>query len=334
MTTIREVAEKAGVSSATVSHVINKTRFVSVVVQERVRKSMDELGYHPNALARSLRRGETKTIGLILPDSANPFFAEIGRAIENAAFESEYSVVLCNTENDQNKERLYTEVLEDKQVDGMIFVAAGDQTDSLHRLIQGKLPVVLVDRDLPSLEVDTVLSDNFLGGRLATQHLIDLNHQRIGCITGPSNLNPSAKRVAGYRAALMDAGIPLDETLIIRGDFHPESGRLAALELLGLSNRPTAIFVCNDMMAVGALRAAMESGLRVPEDLSLIGYDDIELACYTTPPLTTIQQYKMEVGRVAVEILVNRINKKQLNPQRLTLPVSLVVRGSCQEQIK
>jgi len=214
---------------------------------------MDKLNYRPNTLARSLRRGETHTIGLILPDSSNPYFAEIGHAIETAAFERGYSIILCNTENDQNKERLYTEVLENKQVDGVIFVAAGQQTDALRELIQNKMPVVLVDRDLPGVEVDTVFPDNLLGGRLATQYLIDSKHTRIGCIAGPSNLTPSSRRVAGYRAALTEANIPVGENLIIRGDFHPESGRLAASKLLELPNHPTAIFACNDLMAVGVL---------------------------------------------------------------------------------
>lgn len=331
MPTIVEVAEKARVSPSTVSHVVNNTRFVSESVRQRVQEAMHELGYRPNSLARSLRRGETQTMGLILPDSANPYFAEIGHAIEAAAFEREFSIVLCNTENDQNKERLYTEVLENKQVDGIIFVAAGHQTDALRELIQNKMPVVLVDRDLPGVEVNTVLSDNLLGGRLATQHLIDLKHTRIGCVTGPSNITPSSKRVAGYRAALTGADIPVNENLIVRGDFHPESGRRAATHLLELPDHPTAIFACNDLMAVGVLRAAMELGYRVPEELAVVGYDDIELASYTTPPLTTIQQPKAEIGRATVEILVNRIRDKKSPHQHLSLPVSLVVRGSSQE---
>ena len=171
MPTIIEVAGKARVSPSTVSHVVNNTRFVSESLRQRVQEAMNELGYRPNTLARSLRRGVTQTIGLILPDSSNPHFAEIGHAIEAAAIEREYSIVLCNTENDQNKERLYTEVLENKQVDGVIFVAAGQQTDALRELIRNKMPVVLVDRDLPGVQVDTVFHDNLLGGRLATQYL-------------------------------------------------------------------------------------------------------------------------------------------------------------------
>lgn len=326
-----DVAKRAGVSQATVSIIINNSSTISIPdeTRKRVLDIVEEIGYHPNALARSLRSGETHTIGLILPDSSNPYFAEMGHVIESEAFERGYSIVLCNTENDQNKERLYTEVLERKQVDGMIFVAAGDQTGSLKALIQKKMLVILVDRDFPNLNVDAVISDNYLGGHLATQYLVQLKHKRIACITGPSNINSSAKRVTGYQAALTESGIKLDQNLIVRGDFHPESGRLAALNLLKLPNRPTAIFACNDLMAVGVLRAAAELGLRVPEDLAVIGYDDIELASYTNPPLTTIKQPKLEIGRTVMEILVNRIKNKQSTRFFSSLPVSLVVRGSC-----
>jgi len=326
--TIRQVAEKARVSPTTVSHVINNTRFVSKDVQRRVRAAMDELGYRPNALARSLRRGETHTLGLVLPDSANPFFAEVGRCIESAAFELGYSVILCNTEGDSAKEHLYLDVLSKKQVDGVIFVATGHQADALRVLLR-QMPVVVVDRDLPDVEVDAVLADNRRGGYLATQHLVDLGHRRIGCIAGPSNVTPSAQRVTGYREALFEANLPVDESLILRGDFHPESGWAAARNLLSRPDAPTALFACNDLMAIGVMRAAAETGRRVPADLAIVGFDDIELATYTIPPLTTIGQPKMEMGRAAVKLLVDRICDRARPLHRELLPTQLVVRGSC-----
>lgn len=328
MPTMRQVAERAGVSPTTVSHVINQTRFVSAATQQRVLVAMKELGYRPNILARSLRRGETHTLGLILPDSANPFFAEIGRKIEEAAFKENYSVILCNTEGDTAKELWYVDVLGKKQVDGIIFVGTGDQADSLLLLFDQEIPLVLVDRDLPEVEVDAVLTDNLLGGQQATSHLIDLGHRRIGCITGPSHLTPSAQRVTGYRHALEDAGLPVDEGLIKRGDFHPESGHTAALSLIALANAPTAIFVCNDLMAIGVLFAAAEVGRRVPEDLSVVGFDDIELASYTIPSLTTISQPKSQIGRTAVKLLIERIADKSRPVQRVLLSTSLIQRRS------
>jgi len=330
MITIREVAEKAGVSSTTVSHVINTTRFVSEETRQRVLSAMQELGYRPNYLARSLRRGETHTIGLILPDSSNPFFAEIAHSIEEVAFRQGYSLILCNTEGDLEKERRYVEVLSKKQVDGMIFVAAGEQTDSLQELLRLRTPLVIVDRDLSEhLDVDTVLTDNRQGGYQATRHLIDLGHQRIACITGPSNLTPSAERVSGYTGALAEAGLPVDEQLILRGDFHPRSGGEATLHLLGMQVPPTAIFTCNDLMAIGALSAANEAGYPVPARLAVVGFDDIELASHTTPPLSTIAQPRAEISQTAINLLLERINEHSQPTQRILLPGKLVIRASC-----
>ena len=219
MANIREVAQKAGVSITTVSHVVNQTRFVAPETEQRVRQSMQELNYRPNSLARSLRRGETKTIGLILPDSANPFFAESARLLEEAAYQKSYSLILCNSNGDLEKERLYSEVLFNKQVDGIIFMAAGDDTRSLQELIDHQLPVVIVDRVFDQMDLDTVITDNRASGYSAVNHLIEYGHRRIGIIRGPSNLTPSAQRVIGYHQALEKAGIPIDPTLEQNGGF-------------------------------------------------------------------------------------------------------------------
>ena len=333
MKTIREVAEKAGVSPTTVSHVINNTRYVSGNVRSRVIDAMRELNYRPNGLARSLRRGETLTLGLILPDSANPFFAEIGRAIESSAFACGYSVILCNTENDIKKERLYTEVLENKQVDGMIFVASGENREAISEIANNGLPVVVVDRDMGSLELDTVITDNYHGGLIATQHLLSLGHRIIALITGPSNITPSADRVTGYRAALQQSNLPVDENLIVRGNFHPPSGYEGALRLFQCIPRPTAVYACNDMMAIGVIRAASQLGLGIPEDVSIVGFDDIELTSYTTPPLTTISQPKQEIGQLAVSLVLERIQNPSLPPRRSVLSPRLVIRESTQRRL-
>ena len=329
MSTIREVADRAGVSTTTVSHVINNTRFVSEDVRRRVQAAMDELGYWPNALARSLRRGETHTIGLVLPDSANPFFAEVGHAVEAAAFAAGYSVLLCNTEGDCAKEQSYLDVLAEKHVDGVILIAAGDCLGSLPALSL-RLPVAVVDRDLPDIQLDAVLADNRQGGFLATQHLYALGHRRIACITGPSHLTPSAERVIGYREALAAAGLPVAEDLILRGDFHPESGRRGAHALFALPDPPTAIFACNDLLAIGVLRAAAETGRRIPDEMAVVGFDDIEIASYVFPQLTTISQPKLEMGRRAVLRLLERMTDKTRSPRRDVFAPTLVVRESSQ----
>jgi LacI family transcriptional regulator len=328
MTTIREVAESAGVSYATVSHVINNTRVVSQETRARVLEAMAALNYRPNALARSLRQGKTNTIGLVLPDSANPFFAEISRSVEDEAFKKGYSVFLCNTELDTQRELFYVDVLSKKQVDGIIFVAAGDQADSLDFLLHENMPVVMIDRDVPNVEVDAVLIDNQLGGFLATRHLLELGHQRIACIAGPSSITPSAERLIGYRRALEQAGIAYEESLIVRGDYHAQSGMQLTRSILAMDPRPTAIFALNDLMALGALRAAAEANYSVPEDLAVVGYDNLELAQFTNPPLTTIAQPKKEVGVQAINLLVDRMSHKNRAPSRLVLPPELIVRHS------
>ena len=331
MTTIREVAESAGVSYATVSHVINNTRLVSQETRERVLEAMNVLNYRPNALARSLRQGKTNTLGLVLPDSANPFFAEISRSIEDEAFKKGYSVFLCNTELDTQRELFYVDVLSKKQVDGIIFVAAGDQADSLDFLLRQNMPVVMIDRDVPNVEVDAVLTDHQLGGFLATQHLLELGHKCIACIAGPSSITPSAERITGYKKALEEAGLFHDENLLIRGDYHAQSGMEITHSILKMNPRPTAIFALNDLMALGALRAATEAGYSIPRDLAVVGYDDLEIAHFMNPPLTTIAQPKKEIGTQAVNLLVDRISHKGHPPTRLVLPPELIIRRSTKE---
>jgi len=329
MATIVEVAKRARVSTSTVSHVINRTRFVSDEARARVEAAIAALGYRPNSLARSLRVGQSHTLGLVLPDSANPFFAELGREIEQAAFEAGFSVFLCNTENDPEKERRYLNVLARKQVDGIVVVASDERADALRALARHGAPVLVMDRLRPGLALDSVLADHVGGARLATRHLARLGHRRIGFVGGPSHVSSSIQRLAGHREALEEAGLPFDEALAVSGDFHPESGRSAAQRLLDLSRPPTAILACNDLMAIGVLRAAAERGRVVPRDLAVVGYDDIELSAFTVPPLTTVAQPKREMGRRSVRLLAGRIRDERLPPQHQLLPVTLTVRESC-----
>lgn len=332
MPTIREVAQKAQVSYTTVSHVINNTRFVTEETRQRVLAAMAELSYRPNTLARALRRGETCTLGLILPDSANPFFAEVGRSIEEAAFEKGYNIILCNSEGNKDKELRYVKVLSEKQMDGIIFMATGDETSSLHSLLEQDIPIVVVDRELPEIEMDLVLTNNWEGGYLATQHLIDLGHRRIACIAGPSFLTPSAQRVTGYRQALLDSGLEYNENLVVQGDFHPQTGWQGAQQLLMLPEPPSAIFVCNDMMAIGVLSLAAAFGIRIPDELSVVGFDNIDLSAYTIPPLTTYAQPKTLLGQSAVSLLLERIQDRELPARRVVLTGKLVVRKSTGEK--
>jgi LacI family transcriptional regulator len=325
---MRDVAERAGVSVTSVSHVINGTRPVSDELRRRVLDAMGELGYRPNALARSLRRQKTHTIGMIVPDSANPFFAEVARGIEDTCFEQGYSVILGNSDGDLGKELLYTNVLAEKQVDGILFVAAGMSTEHIHTLQARRMPLVVVDRHIPGVDVDSVLTDNAHGGWLATHHLVELGHRRIGCITGPSDVTPSADRITGYRQALHEGGIAVDEALIVKGDFQYESGYRAAHQLLAIDDPPTAVFTCNDLMAVGAISAALELGRQVPTDLSVVGFDDVRLASFTNPPLTTVAQPKYEMGVMAATMLLERLQNRDMPPRQRLLDTSLLTRQS------
>lgn len=326
---MRDVAERAGVSVTSVSHVINQTRLVSDDLRERVLTAMNDLGYQPNALARSLRRKETYTIGVIITNSADPFFAEVTRGVEDACFEQGYNIILCNSDSDLDKELLYTNELIKKRVDGILFLAAGGKsTKHIRTMQEQKTPLVVVDRYIPDLAVDTVLIDNAHGGWLATHHLIELGHQRIGCITGPSDLSLSAERVTGYRCALQEAGLAVDETLIIKGNFQYETGYQAAQQFLTKPAPPTAIFACNDLMAIGAINAAIRQGCQVPQQLSVIGFDDIRMAAYTNPLLTTVAQPKYEMGSIATAMLLERIHTQEMAPRQRLLDTQLVVRES------
>jgi LacI family transcriptional regulator len=330
--TINDVARLAGVSTTTVSHIINGTRYVSDELKGRVEQAITVLDYHPNSMARGLRRGESKTIGLIVPDNSNPFFAEILRCIENIGYSNGYSVILCNSDSDIQKEITYTELLYAKQVDGIVFITTNNSCEHLQHLTDNGIPIVVVDRDVPLKGRDVLLVDNFQGGYDATQYLISLGHERIACITGPSRLTPSADRVHGYQQALQDAGVPQNPDWIVQGDFQFQGGESGIAQLLSLDPQPTAVFACNDLMALGVLRGLRLSGLSVPRDISLIGFDDISLASVISPALTTVAQPVQRISELAFELLINRIQKKELPvEQRIVLGTRLVIRESCRK---
>lgn len=329
MATIRDVAKRAGVSITTVSHIINESRFVSQTTAERVLRAMQELHYQPNALARSLRSKHSHTLGLVLPDASNPFFAEVARGLEDYAFDHGYNVLFGSSDGNLQRERDYLRVFLEKQVDGLIFVAAGESTENIRELQAEHLPLVVVDREFRQVTADYVIADNYRGGYLATEHLINLGRHVIACITGPSTVTPSADRVTGYRDALKAHGIRYCERLVRRGDFTAASGFRAMQSLLTHAEPPTAVFACNDLMALGVLCAATKAGLRVPDDVAVVGFDDIALACLSSPPLTTIQQPKAEMGRLASELLIARIEGRAPDaPQRCLLQTRLIVRES------
>jgi len=328
LTTIRDVAERAGVSTTTVSHVVNDTRRVEPSTAARVQAAIDELGYRPNALARSMRRGRTHTVGVVVPDIANPFFGDLARSLEDHMFEAGYSAIICNSDGDGLKEARYLDVLLSKKVDGLLLVAASQSSDGLARLVENGPPTIVVDRELDDLAVSQVMVANHDGGFLAGQHLLALGHRDIGVIAGPGGLGPSARRLEGFKAALREAGIELSGDRLVRGDFRAASGRAGTDSWLGRRDLPTAVFAENDLMAIGALSAAHAAGLDVPGDISVVGFDGIAFGADVTPPLTTVSQSIEDMATAAIELLFDRLRDRDAAPRLVELPVALAVRGT------
>jgi len=330
MATMNDVARVAEVSIATVSHVINGTRFVTPERVDRVHAAMRELDYTPDATARSLRVGRTQTLGLIIPDNSNPFFAELARSIEEASFEAGYTTIFGNSVERPDRERQYVRTLLAKRVDGLIIVPARTRDRVLTALLRkAKIPIVVVDRELALPGADVVVYDNVGGSSQAAQHLIDLGHTQIASIAGPPDLAPAAERLEGFLREFDEAGIQVPAESVVAADFHFEGGREATAKLLDGYRTFTALFAANDLLAAGALRELTAHGLSVPDDVSVIGFDDAPLAEMTSPALTTVRQPLQAMGDTAVSVLLAHMaGAPNAAPGRHVLPTSLVVRDS------
>lgn len=329
MPTIREVAQHARVSSATVSHVINHTRFVEPDTQARVRQSIETLGYRPNLLARSLRRRETRTIGLLVPDNANPFFAEFARVVEDAGFAQGYSVILCNSDRSETKEQAYIDLLLAKQVDGIIVISSTDRVDLLEHVLELGVPMVVVDGDTAELPASRVQVANEHGGYLAGRYLAERGHRRVGCIGGPSHANPSWLRVVGFLRAMGEVGVVLPPEAIVHGDFRYAGGETGMRTLLDRQLGLSAVFAANDLMAIGAMLALRRADLAIPGDVSVIGFDNIMQASTMIPALTTVEQPVNELGQAAVGLLFDQILKRATEPASIEVATRLIERESC-----
>jgi len=328
MPTIKDVARQVGVSTATVSHVINNTRFVSEGLKEKILQTIRDLNYQPNAIARSLVKRKTHTIGIIISDILNPFYTAIVRGIEDVTYKSGYNVVLCNTDEDPEKEMLYIQILMEKRIDGLVISTAfQDGGHPLLSQLKG-IPLVAVVRKINNLASDAVLGDNSGGVYKAIDHLIQLGHRRIGIISGPTGLSSGAERLAGYKKALEGHRIPIEEDRIKIGDFKRESGYSLTKELFKLSPLPTALFVANNQMTIGALQALTELKIRIPEDISFVGFDDMEWYSFLDPPLTTVEHSPYILGKTAGEVLLQRISHKRKNPKKVFIPSHLIIRKS------
>ncbi|MFC4767118.1 LacI family DNA-binding transcriptional regulator [Effusibacillus consociatus] len=324
--TIYDVAKAAGVSIATVSKVINNTGRISEETKKKVLDVMEELRYQPSVVASALTGKRTYTIGLLIPDLANPFFAEIARSVEDRGQELGFSVVMCSTDNDSKKEAKYISLLKQKSVDGIVL-AAGFQNDTvLKELVQEKFPLALIAREIPELAIDSVVLDDFLGGYQVTEHLLSLGHRRIAVLA--EKARSSKERIRGYRHALQNAGIEFDQSLILASEATVEKGYRNTVQLLDSSDPPTAIFATNDLLAIGVIQAGRERGIGVPDDLSVVGFDNTILAAIVDPPLTTVAQPIHEMGRQVMDILIQRIEDEKKMKQRVVLLPELVIRKS------
>lgn len=332
MATIKDVAKMAGVSTTTVSHVINKTRFVAKETEEAVLLAIKNLNYSPSAVARSLKVNTTKSIGMIVTTSEAPYFAEIIHSVEEHCYRQGYSLFLCNTLNDPEKVKNHLEMLAKKRVDGLLVICSEYQQDSLDILSSfSSIPMVVMDWG-PNANTDVIDDHSFTGGYLATKHLIDCGHREIGIISGELSKTTARTRYEGFLKAMTEANLSVNEDWVLEGAFEPEDGYESMNKILKQDKLPTAIFCCNDVMALGAISAIAEKGLRVPDDISVIGYDDIHASRFYAPPLTTIHQSKRRLGKQAVNLLLERIsNKEEKSEQqysRIDLQPELVIRKS------
>jgi LacI family repressor for deo operon, udp, cdd, tsx, nupC, and nupG len=322
--TVKEIASIAKVSVATVSRALQRPELVSEATRLRIHEVVKRLGYTPNALARNLRTARTRLVVALLPDITNPFFSEVIRGIEQVAHENGYSVLLGETQSSLVREQAYADMVAGRQADGIITMS--------HRVpaipIDGRLPVVNACEYVRDSNISSVYIDNVAAAGAAVDYLVTLGHRDIAFIAGPSSSPICVDREQGYRLALQRATIPADPALTAIGDFSIEAGERAIERLLSQGKSFSAVFCSNDEMAIGAMRALISHGLRVPEDISVVGFDDIRYARYTSPSLTTIAQPKNALGREAMTMLIELLNDPEVPPRKRVLSADLVVRGS------
>lgn len=327
MATIQDVARTAGISVATVSRVLNNSTAVSPETKETVMEAIKKLNYQPNLLGRNLRRMETKRVLVLLPNIANPFYPSIVKGIEDIGHWSGYNVMLCNTDSNKHREKQYLELLKSKLSDGVIFMEPELSNEELSTL-GSEFPVVQCSEYKEGIEVPYVSIDNKAAAYTAINHLIGLGHRRIGIISCENSFLSTRQREAGYKKALEDTGLMFDSSLISYGDYSFKSGLRAANQLISHKNRPTALFVISDIMAIGAMAGIKQSRLRVPEDIAVVGFDNIRYSTMCDPMLTTISQPKYDLGCAAMSLLLKKIKGNIKEPASILLEHELKIRGS------
>ncbi len=330
MATIREVARLAGVSPITVSRVINNTSYVSAETRLRVEAAIAELNYVPNKLAKSLRQKQTNTLALLVTDITNPFWTTVARGAEDVASEQGMNVILCNTDESENKQNTYLNLVLQKQVDGILLVPVNnDQCEAIQHIQGQDVAVVVMDRKVTNAEVDVVRCDSEGGAYQIIRHLLEKGHRQIAMLNGAANVFTAIERANGYRRGLTEAKLDAGAEQIYYGEFTLASGYEMTQQALKGNPRPTALFAANNFIAIGALRALHESGVRVPEDIAVVGFDDLPEEIVIEPFLTVSAQPAYEMGRQAMALLLKRIAEEDTDDiQEIVLPTELIVRAS------
>lgn len=331
--TIKDVANRAGVSKSTVSHVLNKTRAVEEATREKVLRAVEELGYRPSQVARSLISKRTKTAGLLISDVSNPFYPDVILGVEEIAFAEDYSIFLCNTNYDLERGLKLVQSLVDKSVDGILFMSSSMSLQMVQEAVENQIHAVVLDwEDYNLQELASTITINFESGiQQAVRHLVEGGHQRIAHISGPLSLWTAQVRKNVFLKALEQNGIDGQQAVIIEGDLRIEGGRKAFEQLYQLYPRPTAVITANDLMALGVLWAARNAGLELPRDLSVIGLDDIDLASKVSPSLSTIALPRREIGKMAMQMLLEMIRQgREDQKSRVIVDTTFVLRQSTQ----
>lgn len=331
MATIRDVARHAQVSTATVSATLNSSAYVSPDLKARVVAAVEALGYAPSGIAKSLKTGKTRLLALVVADVSNPFFTGLVDAVEAAAYERGYSLMLCNSDENFERERHHLNLIRAQRCDGLILSPTGDALAYREAGFMGcPMPTVLIDRTIEAWPVDSVTLDNVSAAMQATSYILDLGHRRIGTISGPPHVSTGADRLAGYLKALAARGIKPDPGHVRSGDYREDVAYSATRDVLKLPNPPTAIYVANNLMLVGVMRAIAEAGFNCPGDISVVSTDDFSWSTAFRPRLTTVRQPVREIGVEAVRLVVDRITRSSDDPaKRLVLQPTLIVRESC-----
>ncbi|MGB8648401.1 MAG: LacI family DNA-binding transcriptional regulator [Anaerolineae bacterium] len=335
MVTVRDVAKRAGVAPITVSRVVNNAPGVNPTTRERVEQAIADLHYVPNAMAQSLRSNRTHTIAVILTDVTNPFWTTLVRGVEDTAARQNYHVILCNTDEDAEKEANYISILLQRRVDGIIIAPCTQDKKRLQVLKRHNVPCVLVDRQVRGFRSDIVRSDGQEGARRLTEHLIGLGHHAIAMVIGPAGISTAAERLEGYCQALEAHGIPIDESLIKRGSYTQDRSTEFVKELLSQPRRPTAILAANNFLGMSVLQALRDANLQVPQDIALVCFDDIPQASLIYPFLTVCAQDAYKMGVDAAELLLKRMSTKSARPKirEIVLDTELIVRKSCGQEL-